>query len=149
MQNRPTRIRVGYKTHYLIISKTRCIGESEREGQRENFQNCYIFFACRADFRVTTTIWPCNRGKRLTFRVVFRVNWFVESRVITASLDASLVACIFALALALMCCALHTNLRVAAIDKLFQGEHFKCCMFIVCRSIPWHGFHKKYYAKTV
>ena len=62
------RFHVGYQTQYLIIAKT-YRDEGEREGQREKNPNCCISVTRRAGFCLTTTIWPCNREKRPTFRV--------------------------------------------------------------------------------
>ena len=77
MQNKPMRRLARCRRRRRFgLSNTLCYrcptyqrdGEGELDGQRDKF---YFLFFCRAarGFRVTTIIWPCNRGKRLPFRV--------------------------------------------------------------------------------
>ena len=61
------QFRVGYQTNYLITAKHQRVGEDEDEGQREKFQNGYIFVARRARFT-------------FVFKLVDRRIWRLLSR---------------------------------------------------------------------
>ena len=74
--NRPRR-RAGNQTHYLIITKTYQRDDvRERERQRDNFQNCYIFVARRAGLRAShvALVVALVCGQSREFRVCRRVT---------------------------------------------------------------------------
>ena len=91
-----------HQTYYFIIVKTNQAEAAASARATRTFTKRLHFFArrtgFRAGFRMTSTIWSCNREIRLTFRVRICVG-----QATFASLDASLVACIFAVAFALVC----------------------------------------------
>ena len=63
--------RVGYHIHYLIIAKTYNQRDNvrERDGQRDNFQNCYIFVERRE---------PASTGRRVSMWTVTRFSCFTH-----------------------------------------------------------------------
>ena len=85
-----------YQTRYFIIAKT-YQREGECEGLRDNCQNCYNFLRGAPDHNPAL-----EQGKSLTFRVGFRVG---DSQ----ANFGSVVACILALAFALVCFAINDN----------------------------------------
>ena len=62
MQNTPSDFGLVIKPmHYLIIVKTyQHVGEGERDGQREYFQNCYILVEQRLTSRVGLPVGQCT-----------------------------------------------------------------------------------------